>query len=283
MMPRFGISTHLFHNQRLQREHLLEIAASGFRTIEVFATRTHFDYQDPGAVDALASWIRDAGLELHSIHAPVVGEVLGNDQWGRPFFNATRDEAVRREAVRETEAALSLARRIPAKFLVMHVGTPSALNPGPEDNSRAAVMRSIEEIESLASPLGVRLALEIIPNPLSTPAALVTLIEDQLELPGIGICLDFGHTRLLGDPVDAIETASGHVTTTHVHDNSGRADEHLVPFEGSIDWASVLMAVEKIGYDGVFMFELRNTSTPAAVLARAREAQARIERMVEVS
>ena len=34
----FGVSTHLFHGQRLAREHLLEIAAHGFDTVEVFAT-----------------------------------------------------------------------------------------------------------------------------------------------------------------------------------------------------------------------------------------------------
>jgi sugar phosphate isomerase/epimerase len=283
MTLRFGVSTHLFHSQRLQREHLLDIAASGFDSIEVFATRTHVDYHDRQAVDALAGWIREAGLRLHSIHAPVVGAVLGDDQWGRPFFNATRDDSLRREAVREAEAALSLAQRVPAAFLVMHLGTPSALNPGPDDNSRAAAIRSIEEIHALAAPLGVRLALENIPNPLSTPSALVTLIEDQLDLPDVGMCLDLGHARLEGDPVDAIETASGHVITTHVHDNSGRADEHLAPFEGSVDWPSALMALEKIGYDGVFMFELRNVDTASAVLAKARAARARLERLAEVS
>ena len=46
----FGVSTHLYHGQRLSRDHLLEIAAHGFETIEVFATRTHFDYHNPSAV-----------------------------------------------------------------------------------------------------------------------------------------------------------------------------------------------------------------------------------------
>ena len=41
---RFGISTHLYHDRRLERAHLAQIAGHGFETIELFATRSHFDY-----------------------------------------------------------------------------------------------------------------------------------------------------------------------------------------------------------------------------------------------
>jgi sugar phosphate isomerase/epimerase len=282
-MRPFGVSTHLYHAKRLQRDHLLEIAANGFEAVEIFATRSHFDYHDAAAIEALATWIRDAGLNLHSIHAPVVEGLSDDDTWGQPFFNATRDESARRLAIRETEAALAIARRIPTRFLVVHLGTPSSLNPGPDDNSRSAALRSVEEIQRLASPLGVRVALEVIPNDLSTPAALVSLIEDELDAADVGICLDVGHGSLLGDPVDAVETASGHVITTHVHDNLGRTDDHLVPFAGAIDWPSVLMAMEKIGYDGLFMLEVRNTSTTSAVLGRARDARSRFERILDTN
>ena len=36
---RFGISTHLFHQSRLAREHLVQIAGHGFEAVELFATR----------------------------------------------------------------------------------------------------------------------------------------------------------------------------------------------------------------------------------------------------
>ena len=48
---RFGISTHLYHDRRLEREHLAQIAGYGFEAIELFATRSHFDYRDAAAVD----------------------------------------------------------------------------------------------------------------------------------------------------------------------------------------------------------------------------------------
>ena len=51
-MPRrqFGVSTHLYHGKRLCREHLLEIAAHGFETVEVFATRSHFEFHQDAVV-----------------------------------------------------------------------------------------------------------------------------------------------------------------------------------------------------------------------------------------
>ena len=43
--------------------------------------------------------------------------------------------------------------------------------------------------------------------------------------------------------------------TTHVHDNDGRHDDHLIPYAGTIDWDAAMMETQKIGYDGVLMFE----------------------------
>jgi sugar phosphate isomerase/epimerase len=94
----------------------------------------------------------------------------------------------------------------------------------------------------------------------------------------VGICLDFGHAHLMGDVADAIETAAEHLVTTHVHDNRRRADDHLVPYQGTIDWPSALLMMQKIGYDGTYLMELAGTGNPAAVLEEARRARQRFER-----
>ena len=53
----------------------------------------------------------------------------------------------------------------------------------------------------------------------------------------------------------AIEVVSGHLASVHVHDNHGRADDHLMPFEGTIDWPAAMTALQKVGYDGALIFE----------------------------
>jgi sugar phosphate isomerase/epimerase len=273
----FGVSTHLFHESRLTREHLVHIAAHGFDAIELFATRSHFDYHDHEAAARLGEWLADTRLALHSMHAPIV-ENLWRGQWVGPLSNAAGDENRRAAAVAETRVALEVARVLPYRFLVVHLGVPSAAQPAATDNQPAAACRSLEEILALAADVGVRVAVEVIPNPLSSPDALVRLIEDQFDGLDAGICLDYGHAHLMGDLGEAIEAVSGHLWTTHVHDNGGRADDHLVPFAGTIDWGRAMMATQKIGYDGVLMLEVADTGDPVEVLRRSAAARERLER-----
>ena len=270
----FGVSTQLYHAQRLRHDHLAEVAAHGFDAVEIIATRSHLDYHDPSVLDAAADWLTREGLRLHSLHAPVMERFDG--RWVNPLSNASPDESVRVQAVRETGAALELARRVPVSVLVVHPGLQDSLLSPSVQNSRGAVLRSVEEIVALASPLGVRVALEVIPNAMSTADALVGLL-DELDMPDVGVCLDFGHAHLQGGVVDAIETLSGLLAAAHVHDNHGRRDEHLAPFEGTIDWTGALMALQKVGYDGTMMLELAGADPSAPALERARQAAVRLE------
>ena len=272
----FGISTHLYHDQRLSRDHLAQIAGYGFEAIELFATRSHFDYHDAGAIARLDQWLKETGLHLHSIHAPITDH-FGSGGEGVTYSTASADNARRQVAVREADAALAIARQIPAKFMVVHLGVPGS-RAASGDNSRAAASRSAEEICTLAEPLGVRVALEVIPNDLSSAQAVVTMLDRDFEGTKVGLCMDFGHAHLMGDVADAIEIAAEHLVTTHVHDNRRREDDHLVPYQGTIDWPAALVTMLKIGYDGTYMMELANTGSPAAVLEEARRARQRIER-----
>jgi sugar phosphate isomerase/epimerase len=189
----FGISTHLYHNHRLTREHLLEVGSHGFDRVELFATRTHFDYHNPAAVADLQQWLAEAGLELHGVHAPV-GESFSGGRWGPPLSLASPDADARARAMGETERALQIARRLPFGVLVAHLGLPRtqerarsgvpdgvgvdprARSASPADNSRDAARRSIEALQRLAEPLGVRIAIEVIPNELSRAGPLVHFV-----------------------------------------------------------------------------------------------------------
>lgn len=254
----------------------MHIAAHGFEAIELFATRTHFDYHDEQAIGQLAEWLSDSNLELHSLHAPIA-EGLRRTQWVGSYSTASGDETRRRIAVAETRVALNVARRIPYRFLVVHLGVPAASRPAPDDNRPDAARRSIEEIARLAADVGVRVAVEVIPNPLSDAASLAHLLEDQLGDVDVGVCLDYGHAYLMGDLGEAIETLSGQVWTTHVHDNHGRQDDHLVPFAGTIDWAAAMMETQKIGYDGTLMLEVADVGDPIDVLRRSASACVRLK------
>jgi sugar phosphate isomerase/epimerase len=273
---RFGISTHLFHDRRLERSHLAQIAGYGFETIELFATRSHFDYRSEAAVAELGRWLTETELTLNSIHAPIM-DVFGGAGPRTTYSNAVTASDRREAAVREAEAALGIVRTIPCDLMVLHLGTPAKMK-STDDNHRAAAVRSLDEICRMAEPLGVRVAVEVIPNRLSDPASLVAMLDDELDAGRPGICLDFGHAHLMGDVADAVETVAEHIIATHVHDNHGREDEHLVPYRGSIDWDQALVTMQKIGYEGTYLLELANTGDAASVLEEARRARERFER-----
>ena len=278
----FAVSTFLFHQSRLDREHLVDIAAHGFGGVELFALRSHFDYADKAAVADLAEWLDDTRLQLTAVHAPTAERVV-DAVWTGNLSVASTDAALRARAVAEIQQTLDLAAVLPFRTLVLHLGMPAHIAAA-GDNDAGAARRSLDVIVPYAAERGVQVALEVQTNALSTPDALVALIEDATDWPPSGICLDVGHARLLGDPADAIETASGLIVASHVHDTRGSRDDHLVPYEGSIEWARTLLAFQKVGYSGPWTFELAPAASPVvATLARAAQARQRFEQCLGIN
>ena len=282
---RFGISTHLFHNEKLTEAHLAAVKRHGFDRVEFFATKSHVDYTSDKDTQAIADWLRNNGLAAHSVHAPITN-ALKNGEWGEVWSNAAADSARRQLAVAESQRAMAFAAAIGAKFVVAHLGVPDAMPaPGP-DNDGGALSRSLATLAADARDRGLTLALEVIPNRLSTPDALVERLEtaDDDDIVGHGVCLDVGHAHLMSGSIDAVETLGGHLVTTHIHDNAGKRDDHLLPFQGTINWSALVMAMEKVGYDGVWMFEI-GAPTPGSdyeqTLTRAAAARARLEKLGE--
>jgi len=277
---RFGLSTHLFHGERLERRHLERIAAAGFTSVEVFATRSHVDYHDRGRVHEVRGWLGDLGLSADSMHGPIC-ESFRDGEWGRAFSLASTDPERRQEALDELLAAIEAARVLGAGSLVVHLGLPAGQPVPPGDNDPRSLARSLEALVALASGTGVRLALEVIPNAMSTPDALAGLFDSSLGVADAGVCLDLGHAHLLGGVADAVETLGGAIITTHVHDNNGREDRHLVPGQGSIDWPVALAALWKVGYTDRLVFEVADRGDAEAVLARTVGARDRLQAILD--
>jgi sugar phosphate isomerase/epimerase len=141
--------------------------------------------------------------------------------------------------------------------------------------------RSLAVLAEASLAAGVSLALEVIPNDLATPEALADWLTGDLELGDAGACLDVGHAHLVGGAPEAAEVLSGHIITTHIHDNAGRSDDHLVPFAGTIDWPATLMALSKVGYAGPLMFELPDHGDAERTLDQAVGARGRLQAILD--
>jgi sugar phosphate isomerase/epimerase len=70
--------------------------------------------------------------------------------------------------------------------------------------------------------------------------------------------------------------------TTHLHDNRGRSDDHLVPGKGVIDWDGAILAFQKVGYDSVWMFELAAAAERKPILEQAAKARTRFESLLHI-
>src|SRR5262249_54168989 len=127
------------------------------------------------------------------------GERYVGGRWNGLLSLASADREARARAMAEAERALQIARRIPFKVLVTHLGVPRWTPTAGADNSRDAARRSVEELSALAEPLGVQIGVEVMPNELSRAGSLVHFVENVVDVADVGICLDLGHAHLDDD------------------------------------------------------------------------------------
>ncbi len=103
----------------------------------------------------------------------------------------------------------------------------------------------------------MRICVENMPPgvfPGSRMADLAKLVA-EIDRREVGLALDTGHAHISNSP-HAETLAAGHnLFTTHVHDNNGRADSHLPPGSGTIDWEAWIEALDEIEYRGPIVLE----------------------------
>jgi Xylose isomerase-like TIM barrel len=125
---RKGISTHLFVEEPLTVEHLELVRARGFDSVEIFALKPHFNYEDKKTTSALASWLSDHGALLQSIHTPFCRDYQAKDS--REWLSIAESDKLRREkAVDEIRRALEFAEKTSLPLAVVHLGAPGDQRP----------------------------------------------------------------------------------------------------------------------------------------------------------
>ena len=159
------------------------------------------------AVADLQQWLAEAGLELHGVHAPV-SESFAADA-GVRCRSPSADANAR--ARRSTKRSRRCTSRGGFRCRCWSCTWAAATHAGPATTAATPRGAASRSCAALAEPLGVRIAVEVIPNELSRAGSLVHFVEEDLEAADVGICLDFGHAHIDGDLVDAIETVSEHL------------------------------------------------------------------------
>ncbi len=233
------LSTYLFVNKKLTPALVGEAAHAGASAIELFCSRGHFDYRSADDAYELASWLAGNNLRLHSIHSPTTRDFHLTRESGAPLSICDPERLRRQEAVDEIKRALDLVEHIPFRYCVQHVARQRDV---PDERKWDAAFSSLEHLSLFARHRGVTLAIENTPGEMATPVNLKNFLE-QTRLTSVKICFDVGHANLDGGAAETLEIVRDFVATAHVHDNRGERDEHLLPYEGTIDWSATLSAL----------------------------------------
>ena len=208
------------------------------------------DYREYAA--GLREYAKNLGIGFSQGHAPFPTYKVGDDPYNERLFSLL---------VRSLEVSSLLG----IKRLVVHPVHPTQLPPG--RGKKEFNMEFYGRLLPYAKEYGVVICLEnmfsfdsvrgcIVPNVCSLAEEFVDFL-DSLDSEWFTACLDVGHCVLVGEkPEDAIRTLGGdRLKALHIHDNNYRADQHLFPYFGKIDWDAVTAALREIGYQGEFTFE----------------------------
>jgi len=273
------LSTYLFVKRRLTPPLLTEIARHGITAVEIFCARAHFNYQSPDVVREIAGTLRDNNLRLHALHAPAERDFNPMHESSAPLSICDPERVRRLEAVDEIKRALDVAEYLPFRYLVQHMGSSRDAADG---HRFEAAFSSLEHLHIFAKARGVTLALENTPGELATPAHLRQFIIDT-RLTDLRLCFDIGHAHIGDGVLASLEPMREFLVTSHIHDNHGLKDEHLLPYEGTIEWKSALPALPP---ELPLVFELKeqpayaDPAPTSVVLSAARAAFDRVEQVL---
>ncbi len=261
------LSTYLFVSKKLTPEILAQISAAGFQAVEIFATRSHFDYATRQDVRTLAQALADRRLQLTSLHAPTSRDLSLHREGGIPLSICEVERVRRIEAMDELKRVLDVADDLPFPRLVLHMGgSREAADP----RKRDAAFSSLEHLTLHAHHAGVTLCVENTPSEMGDPAYLRAFVHET-RLTTLRFNFDVGHAHLAEGPEDAriargFEPLRDLIASAHIHDNHGEKDEHLPPYDGTIAWPAALALLKSspAGPDLPLTLELKERTGPEA-------------------
>lgn len=266
-----GLSTYLFASQRLSSHILDQIFEAGIRQVEIYADRQHLDYRDLRHVRDVAQWFIDRAVSLCSLHAPVFAD-FGRER-RLAISPAHVERRLRVESMDEIKRVIEIAEFLPFRYLVLHLGRPDD-----EYDLRKfdAAFTSLEHLKIFAKERGAQILVENTMDPLGTPERLVDFIQHtRLE---VKVCFDTGHAHLTGGVAAAFEKLAPYTATLHLNDNQGEKDDHLLPFEGGIDWATAARSFSALEGSPPAMLEPRDNGSPG----RMAEVQEVIRKIIDL-
>lgn len=235
-MENTSIATDHQQSTGSPRPHLQAIAGAGFTHVHwCHQWNTDFLYCT-AEIDQIRAWLDGFGLEVTDIHASA----------GQEKCWASLVEYERLAGVQLVANRMEMAADLGCDVIVLHVPEE------PEDEATRVtywdcIRRSLDTLREVARTRGVRIALE---NG-ATSESWIPIARILTDYPPTftGLCYDSGHGNISGDGLKQLEVHADRLLAVHLHDNDGTADQHKLPFSGTVDWDRLVALIARSSYD----------------------------------
>ena len=235
------------------------IAALGYEGLEILADVPHAWPAGllEGPKRAILAATERHGLAFSNMNAFMMNAVADPRQpyWYPSFIEP--DPNYRRIRIDHTRRALSLCAELGAPHITTEPGGPIA----PGQTRQQAIDLFVEVLKPLAEHAhkeGVLLLIEPEPGLLLETTDQYLEVAERVDAPSIGLNFDVGHAFCVSEDLPkAIARMAPHTRHYHLEDIAAtRVHHHLVPGMGVIDFAEVVTAIRRTGYDGWLTVEL---------------------------
>ena len=114
-------------------------------------------------------------------------------------------------------------------------------------------LKRVREICNYAKQLGVKVAFEN-----TKIKGYLDYVIENIENDNVGICFDSGHCHAhFNDDLD-FDKFKNRIFAVHLHDNDQSGDQHLLPFDGTLDWNETINKLKQSNYDGPVTLEIHH-------------------------
>ena len=208
-------------------------------------------------LEAEAARIREAGMTLYQIHGP----------WRWPSQDATEED--RAERMDKMKRSIHMCAVMGCRYWVVHPIMPFGIQERGNAEQAAQTWELnrafMRELIQTAHEEDVVICLENMPMPNFSMGKVEDIIRfvNEMNDDHFKVCLDTGHAAVTREGVGDAVRALGKdlLRTLHIHDNNGIHDQHRLPYFGVIDWEDFAAALQEIGFDGNFSYEVTNPAS----------------------
>lgn len=180
-------------------------------------------------------YARNAGLFIENVHTPF-----------REQNNFSRDSLDGESVFRCYLQCIKDCSEFDIPSMVIHL-------PNDKYPINKLGMERAERITNQAEEFKVNVAFENLEN-----IHNVAHILNSSNSKRIGFCYDSCHQANFAIEDDLLGKYGNRLMAIHLHDNGGEKRQHQLPFDGNIDWSTIMKKIAFTGYKGATTLEPMN-------------------------